>query len=71
MDIELESKNNLINFVSISGDNVRHHYELNVGIKLHGDRNYLIYDEIKLWSTMDINITKEILRANVKAFKME
>lgn len=43
---------------------------MNVGIRKHGDMNYLIWDEVYLRSFLNFGIREEILRAELTDLKL-
>lgn len=48
-----------------TGENVHFSCEIRFGIKELGSMNYIIYDSFMMESTFDIEISEEILFANI------
>jgi hypothetical protein len=48
-----------------TGENVHFTAEIRFGIKELGSMNYIIYDAFKLESTFDMEISEEVLFANI------
>ena len=70
LDLEIKWMNPRIRFGSAHGENVAYNDEIHFGIMKHGDRNYLLFDELKLESFMNFRIEKEVLHAEMTHLKL-
>ena len=65
LDLEIKMVNPRVIFGPSTGENVHFGTEIRFGIKEKGSPNYIIYDSLKLESTFDMEISEEILFANI------
>ena len=74
LDLELEFRRPRVQFgITASGANDRDmsgSVTLKMGIKLAGDHNYLIYDEIDIYTEQDLSIESEVLIGAIEQIKV-
>lgn len=66
MDIEFKAKEPRVVFGPESGNHVYLDMTLEVGIKLHDELNYILYDEFFVETEFDMEIMREAVFANFK-----
>lgn len=66
----MQIKNPSISFGASAAHDIFFKFELCVGVKKHADRNFLIYDEMRLETNFDIEINQEVLFANFNSLSV-
>jgi hypothetical protein len=64
LDISLSMENPNVSFGPSPGTDIRLDCTIKMGIKRHGNLNYLVYDELKVRTEFNIEINSEVLFAN-------
>jgi hypothetical protein len=67
--MELEFVRPRFEFGPSSGENVAFKTEIKFGLKELGSMNYIVYDEIMLDTTFNLEISQEIVLANFMTMK--
>lgn len=66
LDIELNIWYATMQFAPDTGNNSRLKFDIKLGIKRHGELNYIIYDEVELITEVDMKIKAEVIYATFK-----
>ena len=70
LDLEVKFRAPKIEFGPEGGSNVKFHTDVLYGIKKSGEINYLVYDEMRLQTEFDLEISEETLLVNTKELKL-